>query len=95
MLTDVISTVRILVEIALFSLLGQGVLFLLAGKNREHNIFYLMLRTLASPAMRFARWVSPRFVVDQHIPWVALFFLLVLWIGLGVAKQIVGAVEAG
>jgi hypothetical protein len=95
MLTDVISTLRILVEIALLSLIGQGILFVLAGAGREQNVFYLVLKTLASPAMRFSRWITPRFVVDQHIPWVALFLLGVLWIGLAVLKQIVAAVEAG
>lgn len=95
MLTDVISTLRILVEIALLSLIGQGILFVLAGAGREQNVFYLILKTLASPAMRFSRWITPRFVVDQHIPWVALFLLGVLWIGLAVLKQIVAAVEAG
>lgn len=95
MLYDVITTLRVLVEIALFSLIGQGVLYALAGENREQNIFYMILKTVASPAMRFARWISPKFVVDRHVGWVALFLLTVLWIGLQVLKQIVGAVEAG
>lgn len=95
MLTDVIVTLRVLVEIALFSLIGQGVLAALPGVDREKNVFYLVLRTLASPAMRVARWISPKFVLDRHIGWVALFLLVLLWVGLAVAKQIVGALEAG
>jgi len=95
MLYDVISTLRVLVEIALLSLIGQGVLYVLAAANRDTNIFYMILRTLASPAMRVARFISPKFVVDRHIGWVALFLLAVLWIGLAVLKQIVAAVEAG
>lgn len=95
MLTDVIVTLRVLVEICLFALIGQGVLAVLPGVDRERNVFYLILKTIASPGWRVARWVSPRFVLDQHVGWVALFLLVVLWIGLAVAKQIVGAVEAG
>jgi hypothetical protein len=95
MLVDVIITLRILVEIALFSLVGQGVLFMLTGANREQNVFYMVLKTIASPAMRFTRWIAPKFVVDQHIGWIALFLLALLWLGLAVAKQIVGAVELG
>ena len=49
MLTDVIVTVRMLVEICLFSLIGQGVLAVLPGVDREKNVFYLVLKTLASP----------------------------------------------
>lgn len=93
MLVDVIITLRIMVEIALFALIGQGALFLLAGAKREQNLFYLILKTIASPAMRFTRWISPRFVVDQHVGWIALLLLSILWLALAVAKQIVGAVE--
>jgi hypothetical protein len=91
LLIDVISTLRMLVEIALFSLIGQGVLFALSGPGREQNVFYLVLKTLASPAVRFARFISPKFVVNQHIGYVALFLLLVLWLGLGVGRQIAEA----
>jgi hypothetical protein len=95
MLVDVIITLRILVEIALFALIGQGALYLLSGASRERNVFYMILKTLASPAMRFTRWISPRFVVDQHVGWIALLLLTFLWLALAVAKQIVGAVELG
>jgi hypothetical protein len=93
MLTDVVTTLRIIVEIALFSLMGQGVLAVLPGVDRDRNLFYQVLKTLASPAMRVARWVSPRFVDDRHVGWVALFILLVLWFGLQILKQITFAVE--
>jgi hypothetical protein len=83
-----------LVEICLFSLIGQGVLSVLPGVDRQKNLFYLILKTLASPAWRVARWVSPRFVVDRHVGFVALFILLVLWLGLAVFKQIVTGIEA-
>ncbi|TAN47784.1 MAG: hypothetical protein EPN19_16995 [Betaproteobacteria bacterium] len=95
MLTDIIATLRMLVEINLFALMGQGVLSMLPGVDREKNFFYLILRTIASPAMRLARWIAPKFVVDRHIGWIALFILLVLWVSLAVVKQITMAVEAG
>jgi hypothetical protein len=95
MLIDVIITLRILVEIALFALIGQGVLFTLSGPSREQNVFYMVLKTLASPAVRFARWISPKFVVDRHVGWVALLLLVGLWVGLAVLKQIIGSVEVG
>jgi hypothetical protein len=95
MLTDVIVTLRVLVEICLFALIGQGVLAVLPGVDRQTNVFYLVLKTIASPGWRVARWVSPRFVLDQHVGWVALFLLGVLWIGLAIAKQIVGGIEVG
>jgi hypothetical protein len=39
--------------------------------------------------------VAPKFVVDQHVGWIALLLLAILWFALAVAKQIVGAVELG
>ena len=93
MLTDIVVTLRIMVEICLFSLIGQGVLAVLPGVDRETNFFYRVLKTLASPGWRVARWISPKFVVDQHIGWVALFILALLWLSLAIAKQIVSGIE--
>ena len=92
-MSDVVVTVRVLVEICLFALIGQGVLSVLPGVDREKNLFYLILRTIASPGWRVARWVSPRFVLDQHVGWVALFILAVVWIALAIVKQIVLGIE--
>lgn len=65
-------------EVALMALLGQGALYILAGSRRESNIVYSMLRTVTSPIMKGTRFIAPRFIVDQHIGFLALFFLLVL-----------------
>ncbi len=64
-------------EIALLSLLGQGLLFLFAGAKRDSNPIYFLFKTLTSPVMKVARFITPRFVLDQHIGFVALFLLLV------------------
>ena len=37
--------------------------------------------------------VSPRFVLDQHVGWVALFILGMVWLALAVLKQIVLGLE--
>jgi hypothetical protein len=92
-LSDVVVTLRVLVEICLFALIGQGILSLLPGVDRQKNLFYLILKTIASPGWRLARWLSPRFVIDQHVGFVALFLLGMLWLGLAVLKQIVLGIE--
>ena len=92
-MSDVVVTLRVLVEICLFALIGQGVLSILPGVDRQKNLFYLILKTIASPGWRLARWVSPRFVIDQHVGFVALFILGVLWVVLAVLKQIVLGIE--
>ena len=65
-------------EVALMALLGQAALFILAGSKRDGNIVYSMLKTVTAPVMKATRWIAPRFIIDQHIGFLALFFLLVL-----------------
>lgn len=65
-------------EVALMALLGQGALYILAGSRRESNIVYSMLKTVTAPIMKATRFIAPRFIVDQHIGMLALFFLLLL-----------------
>ena len=65
-------------EVALMALLGQAALYVIAGSRREGNIVYSMLKTITAPIMKATRWLAPRFVVDQHIAFLALFLLLLL-----------------
>jgi hypothetical protein len=73
--------VKALVELAALFLFGQGVLYILAGQKRNNNFFYQLFSMLTGPVVRMTRRVTPRFVVDRHIPYVA--FLLLFWIWLG------------
>jgi uncharacterized protein YggT (Ycf19 family) len=82
-----VSVLRVLVEVAGFALLGQGVLALLAGKHRHDNLFYKILQTVTGPVVKAVRFITPRFVIDAHIPMVSFFLLFWLWIMLAVAKR--------
>ena len=73
---QLIVILKALNEVALMALLGQAALFVLAGAKREGNFAYTLLRTITSPIMRATRFIAPRFVVDAHIGFLALFFLL-------------------
>ena len=66
-----------LAELLLLVLVGQGLLFVLAGGNRHNNLVYRAFATVTQPVMKAARFVTPRFIVDQHIGFIA-FFLVVL-----------------
>lgn len=83
----VVSVLRVLVEVAGFALLGQGVLALLAGKHRHDNLFYKILQTITSPVIKAVRAITPRFILDSHVPLVSFFLLFWLWIVLAVAKR--------
>jgi hypothetical protein len=73
--------VKALVELAALFLFGQGLLYILAGQKRDNNFFYQLFRMLTGPVVRVTRRLTPKFVVDRHIPYVA--FLLLFWIWLG------------
>ena len=67
-----------LTEVAMMALIGQGALFILAGARREGNFVYSLLKTVTSPIMKATRYIAPRFVVDAHIGFLALFLLLLI-----------------
>lgn len=74
--------VKALAELAFMFFLGRGALYILAGHKREGNIFYGVLRVVTDPIIRATRLLTPRMVVDAHIPFVAV--LLVVWIWLAI-----------
>lgn len=75
-----ISILKLVAEIALMSLLGQWVLGLLAGARRDSNLFYQVLQIVTRPFVAVARAVTPRVVLDRHVPLVAFLLLLFGWV---------------
>jgi hypothetical protein len=73
---------KALAELAFMFLLGRALLYILAGGKRQGNIFYQVFCILTDPLLRAARWVTPRFIVDAHIPFVAVVLLLWIWLAL-------------
>lgn len=73
---------KALAELAGMFLLGRGLLYVLAGRKREANIFYQVISIVTNPVLRAARWVTPRMVIDKHIPLVALLLLAWIWLAI-------------
>lgn len=84
-----VSVLRSLVEVAGFFLLGQGLLYVLAGASRERNGVYQLFRIVTRPVLRIVRFITPRLVIDRHIPFVAFFLLFWLWIALAYARRMI------
>ena len=85
---NIVSILRVLVEVAGMFLLAQGLLYLLAGATREKNIVYQLFKIITRPVIQMTRFVTPRVIVDKHIPFVAFFILFWLWLLLAYVKQI-------
>jgi hypothetical protein len=87
---------QLLIAIPLFALAGQAVVWVLArvfGQLPRENVFYRILQIVASPVVKVARWITPRFVIDQHVPLVAFFLLLVgyAWVTFEIGQACVRA----
>ena len=85
-----VSLLRAIVEVAMLCLLGQGLLALLAGPSRAANPIYRLFQVITRPVLRAARHVTPRAIIDRHLPFVAFFLLFWLWIVLAYVKKILG-----
>lgn len=81
-----VSIVKLVAEIALLALLGQLILGLLAGAKREQNFFYQLLQMVTKPFVKGARLISPKLVIDRHVPLVAFLLLAFVWVGATIAK---------
>jgi hypothetical protein len=83
---EIIVILKALTEVAGVAMIGQGVLWVLAGAKRDQNLVYGIFKTLTSPVTKATRWITPRVILDQHIGLVAFFLLIVLWLGLTIMK---------
>lgn len=81
-----VSAIKLVTEIALLALAGQWLLGLLAGQKRDKNLFYQLLDILTRPFVRGMRLISPRQVLDRHVPLAAFLLLSVIWLAVTVVK---------
>jgi hypothetical protein len=75
-----VSAVKLIVEIALMALAGQFLLGVLAGQKRESNFFYKLLQVLTGPFVKGMRLITPKVVIDRHIPLAAFVLLSTVWL---------------
>ena len=80
--------IQLVVAIALMGLIGQAILYILAGENRERNVFYQILRIIPSPFVKLFRLITPRIVEDRLIPFATFCGLaaIFLWLAFEIPK---------
>jgi uncharacterized protein YggT (Ycf19 family) len=77
-----LSMLLALVQVALYLFLGRGAMWVFGGSRREENFIYQLFKKGTDPLIKATRWITPRFILDKHLPFVTL--LLLVWIGLAV-----------
>ena len=84
----ILGVLRALVEVSMLFLLGQGLLALLAGSRRHDNIMYKLFVIVTAPVLKAMRKVTPRQIIDKHMPYIAFAVLFWLWIALAYLKKL-------
>ena len=69
-----------LIELSLMFIVGRFLLGLLAGPNRDSNVFWQLLDVASKPALWITRRLSPRLILDQHIPLATSSWLIIAWV---------------
>ena len=75
-----LRAVKAVVEVAGFAYLGQGLVAVFSGANRDGNVIYQVLRIVTGPPTRATRWLMPKLIPDRHIPYIAFGLLMWGWI---------------
>ena len=75
-----------LVEFALLLLVAQGLVFVVSFGRHEVNRVYRGIRFLTSPVNAAVRRITPRLILDKHVPAVSALLLFFCWVALLVAK---------
>ncbi len=74
-----LTLAQLLLYIPLLALLGQGLLYVLAGPRRQSNLFYQLLALLSKPFTWIVRKLTPPKVGDTQVPVVTFFLLLIAY----------------
>ncbi len=69
-----------LIELSLMFIIGRFLLGLLAGSNRDNNVFWQLLDVASKPALWITRKISPKLILDQHIPLATSSWRLIAWV---------------
>jgi len=85
---QLLGTVQLVVAIALMALIGQGVLYILAGREREKNLFYQIVRIIPSPFVKLMRLITPKVFEDRVIPFATFCILsaIFLWLAFAIPQ---------
>ena len=69
-----------LIELSLMFIVGRFLLGLMAGDKRENNVFWQLLDVASKPALWITRKISPKLILDQHIPLATCSWLIIAWV---------------
>jgi len=75
--------VHTLILVAGLSLLGQGLVGIFSWRRRHENFIYQLFAIISRPVVAAVRLITPKVVMDEHVPLVAFLLLLFGYFGIG------------
>jgi hypothetical protein len=81
-----LNAAQLLLYIGILALLGQGLLFILAGAKRDTNMFYQLFIIVNKPWTYIAALIAPKQIAKRHHAFVAFCVVAVLYLAVTVAK---------
>ncbi len=81
-----LNIAQLILYIGALGLIGQGLLYVLAGQKRDTNLFYQLIEIVNKPWTLIARFISPKQIIDRQIPFVAFCIVGVFYIAVTLAK---------
>lgn len=76
--------VHTLILVAGLSLLGQGIVGIFNWRGRHDNFIYQLFSIITRPVVATVRAITPRVILDQHVPLVAFLLLLFGYFSIGI-----------
>lgn len=74
--------IQLLIRLLIYTFIGKGLLALLVGGRYRENTVWRFFDAITRPIWRLTRAISPRFIDDIAIAYLAVFLLIALNIGL-------------
>ncbi len=72
----VLVIAQTLILVAGLSMLGQGIVGVFNWRRRQDNFVYQLFAILTRPIVSVVRKVTPRVILDEHVPLVTFLLLL-------------------
>jgi uncharacterized protein YggT (Ycf19 family) len=79
--------VQTLILVAGMSLFGQLIVGAFNWRARHENFVYQLLGVITKPVLRAVRVITPRVVLDRHIPMVAFLLLFFGYFAVGLIHR--------
>lgn len=79
-MATLLTIIKAVLEIAGMALIAQFAVGIFAWQRRHQNAVYKLFEVVTSPFTRLTRLITPKFVLDRHIPLATFFLLMILWL---------------